>query len=457
MIRSWWRRAVVLLVALLMAAGLFFGWTSYNYSHQMQQTIEKENENSVNLWANQTASRLSTLYEHIYELLLTLYNNTELRTGTPIMNEWTKQAIVEMMEDKLLISEDVDAFFVYDTQNEFYLFSAETNRVASEILDMKEYAHQNAVAEAEAFRTLTWKLVEIEEYRYFFKCVQLGKYIVGAFSNLDKYYIDHDFSVLGEDLSFRLLIDDNVYPCGGSAREAGDGITVSRYVELIRGTAVLSVRPDTLMDGSDAIAKILLVDSALCVILVVFLLLTLRRKVAGPTKALIRANRALATGDTAYRLDTAQAGSAEFETLYDSFNEMAEQIVQLRIQAYDLKFQEEKNKLTMLRAQIRPHSFLNTITTISNMTYMNKPEEIRSYINSFAKFIRYMLNVSTAWTTVEEEIQQITNYLKMQQARFPESVEFSVDCPPGAGKQADPLPDALYPGGKFHQARHDPL
>ena len=84
----------------------------------------------------------------------------------------------------------------------------------------------------------------------------------------------------------------------------------------------------------------------------------------------------------------------------------------------------------MLRAQIRPHTFLNAITTISNMTYMNKPEEIRSYINAFAKFIRYMLNVSASWTTVEEEARQITNYLKMQQNRFPESVNFSLEYPP---------------------------
>ena len=41
-------------------------------------------------------------------------------TGTPIMNEWTKKTIVDMMEDKLLISEDIDAFFVYDTQNEYF-------------------------------------------------------------------------------------------------------------------------------------------------------------------------------------------------------------------------------------------------------------------------------------------------------------------------------------------------
>ncbi len=442
--RSWWKRAAVLLVAILIAAGLFFGWTSYSYSQQLRKTIEKENMNSVALWTNLTSSRLNTMYEHIYELLLTLYNNTELRTGTPIMDQWTKQTIVEMMEDKLLISEDVDAFFVYDTQNEFFIFSAESNHIAADILAMKKYAHDNGVASAEAFRNLSWKVVDIEQKQYFFKSVQLGKYIVGAISNLDHYYIDDDFSVLGEDVSFHLLIDDKYYLCGGS-EAAGDAaqndkwIVVSCDVELLNGTALLSVHAGNLWDDSRMMQALLVIDSALCVILVVLLLIMLRRDVAGPTKELLQANHALAHGDTAYRLDSETASSSEFMALYDSFNEMAEQIVQLRIQAYDAKLQEEKNKLTILRAQIRPHSFLNAITTISNMTYMNQPEEIRSYINSFAKFIRYMLNVSASWTTVEEETRQIINYLKMQQHRFPESVIFRVDYPPDLAKKQIPF------------------
>ena len=444
MIRSWWQRAVAVLIALLIAAGIFFGWTSLNYSRQLRETIEKENSNSVTLWVNMTSSRLSTIYEHIYELLLTLYNNTELRTDTPIMNEWTKQTIVEMMEDKLLISEDVDSFFVYDVQNEFFLFSAESNRTASEILDMKGFTHRNAEASAEAFRNLSWKVVSIRDRQYFFKSVQLGKYIVGALSNLDHYYIDKDFSVLGEDVSFRLLVDDIDYPCGtaNTAEErqnAKQDVTVSREIAFCGGTAVLTVRPDSLLDATDTATIILLADSALCVILAILLLLMLRKNVAWPTKKLIQANHKLASGDTHYRLDAKAAGSTEFESLYDSFNEMAEQIVSLRIQAYDLELQEQQNRLTMLRAQIRPHSFLNAITTISNMTYMNKPEEIRSYINSFAKFIRYMLNVSASWSTVEEESQQIVNYLKMQQNRFPESVSYCVDYPAELAKTRIPF------------------
>lgn len=82
----------------------------------------------------------------------------------------------------------------------------------------------------------------------------------------------------------------------------------------------------------------------------------------------------------------------------------------------------------MLRAQIKPHSFLNAITTISNMTYISEPEEIRTYISAFAKFIQYMLNVSSDRILLSEEISHIRNYLNMQEIRFPGSIEFEVEC-----------------------------
>lgn len=208
------------------------------------------------------------MYEHIYELLLTLYNNTELRTGTPIMDQWTKRTIVGMMDDKLLISEDVGAFFVYDTENEFFLFSAEANRNMGEVLEIKKYTRDHAIASAEAFRNLSWEVVNIDPNQYFFKSVQLGKYIVGAISNLDHYYIDDDFSVLGEDATFHLLIDDTYYPCGNNTStetvtENGRLIS-SGYMELLGGTVLLSVRPASLWDNSRMMQTLLVIDSAVC-------------------------------------------------------------------------------------------------------------------------------------------------------------------------------------------------
>jgi len=442
MVKSWWKRTVIMLTAIFLAAGLFFAWTNYNYSHQVRATIIEENSRSAHMWAKTIESRTATIYEHVYELMIALYNNTELRADTPIMNAQTKIKIVDMMNDKLLVSGDTDAFFVFDTQNDFFLFSAKNGLSGQNVLALKEYTHENALSQAVPFGDFTWKIITVSGTDYLFKSVKLGKYTVGAVSNCAYYIIEDSFSVLGEEISCQMLIGDTFYDFGSESELAekviAEGIkegyhrgivTVTSKVSPLNATVVLSVRPDSFAGGS-WMSTALVADSAVCVVMVVLLLFMLRHDVAKPTTQLIYANKELASGNTGYRLDKDDAGSEEFEALYESFNNMAEQIVRLRIEAYDMKLEEEQNKLTMLRAQVKPHSFLNAVTTISNMTYINKPEEIRAYISAFAKFMRYMLKVASPWTSVEEEMAHIRNYLVMQETRFPGSINCTMECDP---------------------------
>lgn len=441
--RSWRDRAAALLLALLVMVGLFLGWTSFNYSSQMRKTVDEENARSAALWANMTEARLGTVYEHIYELLIALYNNTELRADTPVMNLRARTRIVDMMSDKLIASDYSDAFFVLDTQNDYFLFSAKKNMPVATVLQLKAFAHDSAPEISLHFGDRSWVIRRIGSGTWFLKSVRLGKYVVGAFSTAGHYMAEQTVSIFGMDSACLLDDGEQLYFFGGDEdisgtldpdtlrRERPRSVSVvSAPLPLLDGTVYITSHAGSVFNGNSPTAILLLIDAAVCLLLVLYLLFLLRRKVARPTAELMEANRRLADGDTGYRLDTANAGSREFEALFDSFNDMAEQIVTLRIEAYDMRLAEEENKLTMLRAQLKPHTFLNAITTISNMTYSNAPEEIRAYIADFAKFVRYMLKTSSPWTTVEEEIKNIRSYLNMQERRSPNCIRFTAECAP---------------------------
>ena len=94
MFRSWWKKVITLLIAILFTVAVFLAWTSYNFSRQYRDTLVQENSASLKMWSSQLTSRVNAIYEHIYELLITLYNNTELRSDTPIMNARTKIKII---------------------------------------------------------------------------------------------------------------------------------------------------------------------------------------------------------------------------------------------------------------------------------------------------------------------------------------------------------------------------
>lgn len=441
--RSWRKRAAVLLLALLVMVGLFLAWTSVNYTSRMRKTVDEENARSAALWASMTEARLGAVYEHIHELLIALYNNTELRADTPIMSARARIRIVDMMSDKLIASDNADAFFVFDTQNDYFLFSAKNSMSGPEVLQLKPYAHDNALELSHYFGDRSWLIRTIGNGTYFMKSVRLGKYVVGAFSSAWRYHAEQSVNIIGEDTCCLLDDGERLYFFGGDEdisgamdpdtlrhERPGNVSVVSAPLQLLDATVYITSHVGTIFDGNGTMAVLLLIDAAVCLLLVIYLLVLLRRKVAKPTAQLIEANQRLASGDTEFRLDAEKAGSREFQALYDSYNDMAAQIVSLRIEAYDMKLAEERSKLTMLRAQLKPHTFLNAITTISNMTFSNKPEEIRAYIANFAKFVRYMLKTASPWTTVEEEIKNIRSYLNMQERRSPDSIHFTAECEP---------------------------
>lgn len=449
--RSWRKRAAALLLALLVMVGLFLGWTSINYTSRMRKTVDEENARSAALWASMTEARLGAVYEHIYELLIALYNNTELRADTPIMSARARIRIVDMMSDKLIASDNADAFFVFDTQNDYFLFSAKKSMSGPEVLQLKPFAHDNALELCRYFGDRSWLIRTVGSGTYFMKSVRLGKYVVGAYSGTGHYLAEQSVNIIGEDSACLLDDGERLFFFGGDEDISGalDPETlrherprsvsvVSAPLPLLDATVYITSHVGSVFDGNATTAVLLLIDAAVCLLLVIYLLILLRRKVAKPTAELMEANRRLASGETDFRLDAAKAGSREFEALYDSYNDMAAQIVSLRIAAYDMKLAEERSKLTMLRAQLKPHTFLNAITTISNMTFSNAPEEIRAYIADFARFVRYMLKTSSPWTTVEEELKNIRSYLNMQEQRSPDSIHLTAECEPEAASARIP-------------------
>lgn len=433
--RSWWKVTLALLCILILLIGMSLLWSTLNIRNQVCQTVEQTNAHALKLWAGNVQNRLDALYEHLYDLLVSLYNSTELRTGTPIMDVSTKQKIIEMMNDKLMVSTDADAFFVLDTENDFYLFSASSTLSNQDIFRLKTHCRTAALDAPLSLREQSWKVLEVGDISYFYKNIQLGKYIAGVACRLSRFSPEQTVAILGQEPTFFLALPDQNLTWLGEPDWTGNPgrCTVRQHIYNLDGEIVLSAVP-ALAEQSIAQPVLLLLITALCLALVVLLLLLLRRLVAAPTRTLMEANEILAAGNIRYRLDEDKARSKEFAALFDSFNNMARQIGNLKIEAYDLRLREQSNRLTMLRAQIRPHSFLNAVTTISNMTYTCRPEEIRAYIQVFAKYIRYMLNVSDPWITVEAEVGHIRNYLKMQEVRFPGAIRFTAEYDAAAGE-----------------------
>jgi two-component system LytT family sensor kinase len=85
-------------------------------------------------------------------------------------------------------------------------------------------------------------------------------------------------------------------------------------------------------------------------------------------------------------------------------------------------------ELRALRAQISPHFIYNALAAVAGDIHP-RPEEARELLIDFADFTRYLFRDGRSYVTLGEEIDHVERYLRLEQARFRDSLHVSVDVP----------------------------
>jgi putative methionine-R-sulfoxide reductase with GAF domain len=84
-------------------------------------------------------------------------------------------------------------------------------------------------------------------------------------------------------------------------------------------------------------------------------------------------------------------------------------------------------RLAALQAQMNPHFVFNALNSIKRMILDGDNETASRYLSKFAQMIRMTLNHSKdTFVTLDENIQYLETYLKMEQLRFDESFSYSI-------------------------------
>src|SRR5438309_1341726 len=85
-------------------------------------------------------------------------------------------------------------------------------------------------------------------------------------------------------------------------------------------------------------------------------------------------------------------------------------------------------ELRALRAQISPHFIYNALAAVAGDLHV-RPEEARELLIDFAEFTRYLFRDGRSYVTLGEELDHVQRYLRLEQARFRDSLHVTVDVP----------------------------
>ena len=118
----------------------------------------------------------------------------------------------------------------------------------------------------------------------------------------------------------------------------------------------------------------------------------------------------------------------EIGILINSFNHMIERLRESINKEYIAKVNQKRIELKMLQAQINPHFLYNTLSLISSISQIKGVPEISRISNNLSEMFRYNIKQKDV-VTIKEELEQINNYISIQQMRFPGKIlaEIEVD------------------------------
>lgn len=150
-----------------------------------------------------------------------------------------------------------------------------------------------------------------------------------------------------------------------------------------------------------------------------------------PVKVLYDATRQVSEGDLSARADV--CSKDEIEILANGFNDMAANMQTLIGQIKEDEQKMRRLDLRLLQEQINPHFLYNTLDTIVWLIEDEKADEAVNMVVSLSSFFRLVLSKGKEIITLREEEQHISSYLKIQERRYRDILEYDIQ-----------IDDALY-------------
>ena len=108
----------------------------------------------------------------------------------------------------------------------------------------------------------------------------------------------------------------------------------------------------------------------------------------------------------------------EMGKLGESYNSMLNTIDSLITDVEDLYKKQKIFELKALQAQINPHFLYNTLDSIHWMARAHHAPDISKMVSALGTFFRHSLNKGNEYTTIENELNQISSYVSIQKIRF---------------------------------------
>lgn len=120
----------------------------------------------------------------------------------------------------------------------------------------------------------------------------------------------------------------------------------------------------------------------------------------------------------------------EIETLYRQFDIMLKQIKTYMDERLEHEKQKKEMEFDILLSQINPHYLYNVLNTVVYLAAAEKNTRIMDIVNALIYTLQETLKLGdkNIYTAVEQELELVRCYLKIQEYRYPQMFEVRMRC-----------------------------
>ncbi len=162
--------------------------------------------------------------------------------------------------------------------------------------------------------------------------------------------------------------------------------------------------------------------------LIVFMLSHNIKKVVEPINRLSLAAEQFGAGNFDVFVDVSTGD--EVEILADAFNKMVKDVQHYTEMSVEQEKIIRRSQVDQLLLQINPHFIYNTMNSIVYMARIEGNKDIERFVNAFISLLQNMLRVENqVFTSLEEEIKNVENYLILQKYRYMDKFAVEINCP----------------------------
>ena len=114
------------------------------------------------------------------------------------------------------------------------------------------------------------------------------------------------------------------------------------------------------------------------------------------------------------------------------FTDLMDQIRKLKIDIYEREQERQHIQLEYMQLQIKPHFYLNSLSSIHSMAQLQMYDAISSMAQSTSQYLRYLFKNSQEWVLLKHEVDHVRNYLDIHVMRYGDALTYAIELTPAA-------------------------